>query len=700
MGGQRRELEPKVAQVLVALAAAESEVISRDRLIEQCWDGRIVGDDALNRCIVALRHLAKEFSPEPFEIQTVPRVGYCLVVRSVTPPKSRRKRYTTFLFAAVLALVLVSGVLSFGFWKFGERRSQPASIAVLSFRNLSSGEPYFAEGIGEEILGQLSREPQFRVAGRVSSSQFGIDPDVRDVARRLDVDYVLEGSVRTQGDSVRVNADLIRARDSLRLWSDTYDGKLDDVFAIQRQIGSDIARALQLKLLRAPALSGPLVTNGEAYSLYLTARGLIKTRNRHVTATAADLLRDAINIDPRYAPAWASLAEAVSLEDAADKDEQLVAALPTAQAYARRSLELAPNLAEGHRILGTLLISGSPEAQAHFRRAAELDPNSAENMIGLGEALSSEGKFDEELAAYRRAGELDPLWFRTTGALAIALAERGRRTEAEAVARRGFAADVYNQHILLGRIGWIEGDYSEAIRQWSIVARANSPRWSFRAREDVANAMAALRLTKLSAVPGGMAHQGRISIEQPAPIGSWLKHNRNAIAADVYGDENQVAAKLMLNNGQANKLMDAYDNSVGLLGIHRGQRVRVDQLRQAPIVALALRKAGRPVEADQLLNEANAIVQNVYGQNRSVPFNFDAATAALWAVQGRTEEALSALERAFARGWIHAEPTDLPTLGDEPAFVSLRGHPRFERIKSNLAAHLARERAETESLHS
>jgi len=81
MGEDRRELEPKVAQVLVALVSAQSEVVSRDRLIEQCWDGRIVGDDALNRCIVALRHLAKQFSPEPFAIETVPRVGYFLVER-------------------------------------------------------------------------------------------------------------------------------------------------------------------------------------------------------------------------------------------------------------------------------------------------------------------------------------------------------------------------------------------------------------------------------------------------------------------------------------------------------------------------------------------------------------------------------------------------------------------------------------------
>jgi TolB-like protein/DNA-binding winged helix-turn-helix (wHTH) protein/tetratricopeptide (TPR) repeat protein len=698
MGDERRDLEPKVALVLVALASARPGVVSRDRLIEECWGGRIVGDDALNRCIVALRHLAKEFSPEPFAIETVPRVGYCLLERATAGRAASRFTRKKIALAALLALLLVAGAGTFTWSRFGQTEAAPASIAVLPFRNLSAGNPYFAEGIGEEILGQLSHEPQFLVAGRVSSSQFGNDPDVRQAARRLNVDYVVEGSVRTEGDRVRVDADLIRARDSIRLWSGSYDGKLDDIFAIQRQIGGSIAGALQRKLLRAPALSGPLVTKGEAYNLYLTARGLIRTRNRHVTATAADLLHDALNMDPGYAPAWASLAEAALLEDSPDPDdpdESRIAALLKAQGYARHALQLAPDLADAHRVLGLVLIEGSPEAQAHIRRAAQLDPSSAENMIALGEALANEGKFDQELAAYKRAGELDPLWFRTTGAQGIALARRGSRADAESVARRGLAKDINNQHILLGRIAWILGDYSEAARQWSIVARANSPRWSFRAGEDVANTMAALGLAKLPPVRAGMALQARLSIEPPPSLGSWQRHNRNLTAADVHGDENQVAAKQMLKTGHAGDLAAAYDSSVGLLGIRRGQPARVDQLEQAPIVALALRQAGRAVEADRLLRGAEASVQSAYRNNRSVPFHFDAEAAAIWAAEGRTEQALLALERAFNRGWIHASSSDLPDIADEPAFRSLHGQPRFERLRARLAAHYATERAET-----
>src|SRR3954453_19841654 len=111
MAGECRELEPKVAQVLIALASASPAVVSRDKLVEQCWDGRIVGDDALNRCILALRHLAREFSPEPFAIETVPRVGYSLLAgpRAISSERRRRVR-TPIAVALLLAIVVAIGV--------------------------------------------------------------------------------------------------------------------------------------------------------------------------------------------------------------------------------------------------------------------------------------------------------------------------------------------------------------------------------------------------------------------------------------------------------------------------------------------------------------------------------------------------------------------------------------------------------------
>ena len=701
--GKQCELEPKVAQVLIALASARPDVVSRDRLIERCWDGRIVGDDAVNRCIVALRHLAKQFSPEPFAIETVPRVGYSLIEHpSREPPAKRARNLRAAAVAALLLIATAAGLWTTGAPRFSTAEQAPASIAVLPFRNLSAGDPYFAEGIGEEVVGQLAHEPQFRVAGRASSSALEDDADFRAVARRLNVDYVLEGSVRRQGDRVRVNSDLVRVSDGMRLWSDSYDGKLDDIFAIQQRIGGAIATALRRRLMRTPPLTGALVTNGQTYNLYLTARGLIRTRKKDVFVTASNLLRDAINLDPNYAPAWASLAEATYLTDYPDGSEGLIRVLPGAVGYARHALKLAPDLADGHRVLGLLLPYGSAEALSHFRRAAELDPNNAEILIDLGMALGAEGQFDAEMAAYERARGIDPTWFRTTGQLAIRLAETGQRARAEAIADSGFASDPNNRHIILGRIAWIFGDYSEAARHWSIVAAGHSPRWSARAQSGVADAKAAVGLDGARARPKLLfafsSQRTQVQTDAAPSAITWKMHNRNAIAADVYGDENVLGAKLMLKAGRAKELAATYDSPLGLLGLHGGEPLRADQLKGASVVALALRQAGRAAEADRLLNSADSMIKAIYRQH-TIPFDLDADVAAVWAAQGRRDQALSMLERAVRRGWTDAGSTDFTDIADEPAFNLLRDESRFARIRASLIAHLARERSESESLH-
>jgi TolB-like protein/DNA-binding winged helix-turn-helix (wHTH) protein len=703
--GDRRELQPRVMQVLVALAQARPAVVSRDKLIEQCWHGRVVGDDALNRCILSLRHVSKEFTPQPFAIETVPRIGHRLLENGVTQDPATRasksRRSQLVVLAMLLALIAAAGLFIWQQRRASGAGADPASIAVLPFRNLGSGESYFAEGIGEEIVARLAREPQFRVAGGRSSGQLESDADIREVARRLNVTYLLEGSVRREGDRVRVNADLVRASDGIRLWSDTYDGKLDDIFLIQQRIGEAIAEALRRKLVRRPSLSGPLVTNGEAYNLYLTARGLIKTRNKDVYVTSSNLLRDAIKLDPNYAPAWASLAESISLEDYPDGAEGLIAALPNADRYARHALQLAPNLADGQRVVALLLPYGSPDALSHYRRAVELDPNSAENLIGFGSALGAAGEFDAEMAAYRRARELDSIWYRTTGQLAIRLAETGQRTQAEAIANLGFANNQSNLHIILGRIAAIFGDFSEAGRHWSITARANSPRWSPRARAGVADVRMHVGIdpTPAGYKPGYIrVHQiAEVQTSRGPTTSMWLKRNRNAAAADVYRDDNHMAAKLMLKAGRPQELAAVYDGPVGLLSLRPNTPVRADQLHEAAVVALALKLAGRPADADRLLKQADSRITALYRQ-RTIPFALDADVAAIRAVQGRRDQALSMLERAVRRGWSDSGNTDLPDIADEPAFRALNGDPRFERIRADLAAHLKRERAEVEKL--
>ena len=695
---QRHELQPRVMQVLVALAGARPSVVSRDKLVELCWDGRIVGDDSINRCILALRHLAQQAALAPFSIETVPRVGYRLVEQP-HGDSAQSTRFTpqrrSLIIGAVLALIIAAA--GFLIWQQRGSPTEPASIAVLPFRNLSTSDPYFAQGISEEIVGQLAREPHFRVAGSISTSQLGPDADVQDVARRLDVDYVVEGSVRRQADRVRVDAGLIRARDGVRLWSDTYDGKLDDIFAIQQRIGTGIASALRRKLIRTPVLSGPLVTNGEAYNHYLTARALIQTNSRRMGPPAVDLLKDAIRIDPGYAPAWAGLASAVSLRGALTDHESHIASLREARRYARHALRLSPDLAEAHRAFGSTFGYGDPEGVAHLKRAAALDPNSAENLIGLGTALGATGEFEAELAAYRRAHEVEPLWYRTTGSTTIAAAKLNDRSEAEAFARRGMPDKDVNLNLLIGRVAWIFADYSEAARLWALVVRSNSPRWGHTAQRTLHDAQNVVGIPTDPLVdvphPPPTRDDWRKLMDAPPAPAVWQQRNRDPIAAASYRKHNLVAAKLMLNAGRWREIVATHDGIVGIQGIRPGRRLRVDQLSEAPLLALALRAGGRAQEAERLLREADSLTRAIYRKS-TVPFWFDAQSAAIFAVLGKKDEALSTLQRAFDRGWRQSDGADLRDIEDEPAFRPLHGEPRFERLRAKIAAHYAREREE------
>jgi TolB-like protein/DNA-binding winged helix-turn-helix (wHTH) protein len=699
INGSGRELEPRVAQVLVALASARPEVISRDRLIDQCWDGRIVGDDALNRCIVALRHLAKEFSPEPFTIETVSRVGYRLIeVTTGERPTWRRPALQRGIVFALILLLLAGG----GAWKAGlvgwPMQKPPASIAVLPFRNLSPGDPYFAQGVGEEILGQLAREPKFRVAGSSSSSGFGEHPDVRAAARAMNVDYVVEGSVRRQGDQVRVNADLLRAKDGVRLWSDSFDGKLDDILQIQSSIGRAVADGLRLKLVYGGERSIRPV-NGRAYVLYLNARGLIRSGNPQSAHEAAAILREAIRIDPTFAPAWANLAAAMELDGRTTGNEGMIAAIPQGLDAARRALQLDPNLVEAHAAYAELVGDDSVEGIAHMRRAGMLGPSSGEGAMQRGMALHASGNFPAAYREFARAHELDPLWSLPTRTIGDNEAIVGDRRGAEAYVRRAYADDPGLRDFALARVAWFTGDFSEAARIWFRLAQSQS-QWSSPSKLSLENA---LYLLKLSSQPPSRPPRPSIGQQRTTPVNIWMtvpssaewnRRNRSAAAELVYRDENVVAAKLMLNAGRASELVRTYDSPTGLLGIRRGVPVGTCYLQNAALVALALRAAGRNNEAEEILRESDAAVRAAYARG-IVPTWFDDDAAGIWALQGKRDLAADALDRALRRGSAHATRSDLPAITDEPALRSLRGYPRFEAVAAKYRAHYARERLET-----
>ncbi|MET0180782.1 MAG: hypothetical protein ABW194_09935, partial [Novosphingobium sp.] len=186
-------------------------------------------------------------------------------------------------------------------------------------------------------------------------------------------------------------------------------------------------------------------------------------------------------------------------------------------------------------------------------------------------------------------------------------------------------------------------------------------------------------------------------VDTPPSASLWQTRNRDAIAAEVYRAQNIVGAKRMLNAGRVRELADTYDSPVGLLRIRPAQALRVDQLSEAPVVALVLRQSGREGEADRLLREADAAARSTYRRGK-VPFWFDVDVAAVRAVQGRKDDALTMIEKAVGRGWLPSGGTSLRDIADEPAFRELRGLPRFEALRAKIAAHYEREKRETARL--
>lgn len=389
-GGEQKHLENRLMQTLVFLAKNQGEVLSREQFFESVWQGRVVNEEALSRAISLLRTALQDNAHAPEFIQTIPGVGYRLI--------------------APVALIKqkVSGAAP-------EKLAQDNSIAVLPFVNLSKNpdNEYFSDGISEEILNSLANVEQFKVAGRTSSFHFkGQTGDIAEIAQRLGVASILEGSIRQAGMRVRVTAQLINAADGYHLWSKTFDREMDDIFAIQDEIATAVADALQVQLLGETQNQWGVggTKNPEAYNAYLLGVHYIN-RGHHKDAlhNAAKSFQQAVEIDPMYAKAYAGLAGAWSSMSANSyagyEDGNTERALS-------RALELAPRLADGWVRQAFKLLTMEVdvrEALNAISTALELSPGSAEVQVEYARLKCYVGHNEESIAAARRALELDPV---------------------------------------------------------------------------------------------------------------------------------------------------------------------------------------------------------------------------------------------------------------------------------------------------
>jgi TolB-like protein/Tfp pilus assembly protein PilF len=353
-----------------------------------------------------------------------------------------------------IAVVLIAAALSFGLFFLGRytashstsRHGEAAtpisekSIAVLPLLN-ESGDPkdeYFSDGLSEELIAALAQIRGLKVIGRSSSFRFKErKEEPKTIGEKLGVATLLDGTVRKQGDRVRIVAELVNAADGIQLWTRTFDRQLKDIFAVQEEIARDVAGSLKVTLLGSDSAQKSAPNNVEAYNAYLQGHFHFQRRNLEDYRKAVGYFDQAIALDPNYALAYAERSEVWSF--IGDLSGQRPTAYPKARSDAEKAVAIAPALAEARAALGFVRCFVDwkfAEGLAELRRAKELSPANPTANDLLARIIVYLERFDEAERQARHAVELDPLSTVTQGNLARVLFYAGKLDEADAVARK------------------------------------------------------------------------------------------------------------------------------------------------------------------------------------------------------------------------------------------------------------------------
>src|SRR5258705_5957520 len=331
----RVPIAPKAFDVLAYLVEHAERVVTQDEILEALWSETYVNPEVLRKYILEIRKILGDRPDNPEFIETLPKRGYRFVApvidESTVEPQGGPTSHATeehateekvehrlwkFAIIPVLAAVAAAGIDGQHFLVARNPANAASlkntSIAVLPFEDMSAAkdEEYFSDGLAEQLINDLAKVPGLEVVGRSSAFQFkGKNEDLRDVGRKLGVANVLEGSVRRDGNHIRITAELIKAGDGFQLWSQTYDREIKDIFAVEDEIALAATEALKLKLLGGngqPVAPNLRSANPEAYQAYLQAEYFsVRGHSKENLGKALAYTENAINLDEKYAPAWA-----------------------------------------------------------------------------------------------------------------------------------------------------------------------------------------------------------------------------------------------------------------------------------------------------------------------------------------------------------------------------------------------------------
>lgn len=381
-------LPPKAFDTLLALVRRAGEVVGKDALMAEVWPEQYVDENNLNQGIATLRRALHDRRGLNRYIETVQGRGFRFVApveRVASPPATAPQR---------------------------------TRIAVLPFANLT-GDPdrdYVVDGLTEETIAALGQvDPdRFGVLSRATMMAYrGAADAAARVGRELGADWIVEGSLRAEGERLRVTATLVRSRDRTQVWGDAFDSEPTSMLAFERDLAAAIARQIQVRLeprrVAAMAYRQPAVS--EALDIYLRGRHFWHQLTPPTTRRAIELFRRATEIDPDYALAWSGIADAFGVRPITG-DAPVLEMLPPAREAAARAVASRPDLAESQASIGFLkfwLEWDWPGAEAAFRRAIDLDPSYPLPHRMLGMLYSHLRRTDDSMAAWRRCRELDPM---------------------------------------------------------------------------------------------------------------------------------------------------------------------------------------------------------------------------------------------------------------------------------------------------
>lgn len=343
------------------------------------------------------------------------------------------------------------------------------SIAVLPFVNMSSDQEqeFFSDGLSEELLNLLAKIPELQVASRTSAFSFkGKNIDIPTIANKLNVAYVLEGSVRKAANQVRITAQLINAEKDVQEWSETYDRKLDDIFAIQDEIGAAVVEALKVQLLNTAAPTAR-ETDAEAYALYLKAKHFYRQLDKAGLAQAESLLQQALAIDSGYAPAWNTLG-LVYLRNADIGETPWHTGYADARSAIEKALELDPEYADAQANLGWIAFiyqRNLRSAADHYSKAIALQPGNGDVLSDATLLALGLGRVAEAVSLGERALARDPVNVRAYRYLAAAYLFADRPDDAEEKYRQSLALSpgYIGGHFHLARVLLAKADYAGAL---------------------------------------------------------------------------------------------------------------------------------------------------------------------------------------------------------------------------------------------